>query len=133
MQNNIFLEPTKVNYIKSVRLELPNSQKPKFIGHLNEREKIFRTKRNDYQIYRKTQSIAFNLDLVNQFDIEVFQVEYNGQFLYIAKEHLLNVGQVFHFQKGGAETQLFAQIKEFSGSIKEAKNKLENQLEMFLA
>jgi hypothetical protein len=122
---------TKIPYIKTVKLELGCSLKPKFIGHYNQREKIFRTKRNDSQIHHKSNSIAFNHSLVNRFDIEIFQVEYNGEFLYITKEYLLKVGKVYEFRRGNAELQIFIPIKEFSHSIREAKDKNEIQLMMF--
>ena len=125
------LIPTKVKHIKSVRLDLTGVQKPKFIGHYDEKNKIFRTKRNDFQVHRLTHSLAFNYDLVHKLDIEIFQVEFRGNFLYIAKEYLLKIGTAMHFQKGGAELQMFAPIEQFSKSIKEAKDKLDNQFEMF--
>jgi hypothetical protein len=131
MQNNIFFEDTKIPFIKAIRLELENSFKPKFIGHYNFNDKSFRTKRNDSQIYHKTNSIAFNYHLVNNLDIEFFRVEYNGKFLFISKEYLLKVGKVYEFKHGGAELQIFTPIKEFSNTLYQAKTKGNKQLGLF--
>jgi hypothetical protein len=131
VNNSITLIPTKVPYIKTVKLELGCSMKPKFIGHINERVKIFRTKRNDSQIHHKTNSIAFNHSLVHQYDIDIFQVEYNGKFLYITTEYLLKVGKEFQYAQGKTELQIFCPLREFSSSIEGAKGKNDTQFSLF--
>jgi len=125
--NSIELIPTKVPFIKSVKLE--TGFNPKFLGHYNQREKLFLCKRSYSQIHHKSNSIAFNYDFINEFDICMIPVELNAEFLFTRKEHLLKVGEIFQFKN--YELQIFEPIIEFSKSISEAKAKNNIQLNFF--
>lgn len=130
-QYKVFTDATKVPFIKAIKLS--DGFKIKFAGYYNEREKIFRTKRNDSLIHHNSNSIAFNYEIVNKFDIKLFLVEYAGKFLFITKEYLMKIGKLHQYKTKGYELQVFAEISEFSESEKEAKNKFipDTQLALF--
>lgn len=129
MKTNVQFVQKQGKSLQQVHLYFPDSFKPRIIGNYNPKEKSFFTTRNESQIHHKTQSIAFNYDLVKDNRIEMFIVDYNGCLLYMTRNYALKIGKVYQFN--AYEVQVFCPIKEFSLTPSSAKQQDDNSLTLF--
>jgi hypothetical protein len=102
----IFLNPTKLKSVWTVKLSLPFEQR--YIGTLDQAgEKTFICKRKQKHLHRKTNSLGVNLELLQRFDFRWICIEYCSRKFITTKLYLLHHGKTFTFNKSGYETQVF--------------------------
>lgn len=122
---------TKIPLTYKVQLYLSGNITPKIIGMFEADKKIFRTTRTEKHLHRKTNSLAFNYEFIKRNEIEMIEVDYRGENLFITKYHLLKVGTPHQFKVSGNELQIFVQLHQFSKTPKQANLKDEVEPTLF--
>ncbi len=108
------LIPTKHAHVFNVQLNLDSETR--YIGTLDEAgEGTFFTKRNQKHIFRKTNSLGINLELMQRpdFHFKWVVIEFDGGNLITSREFFLYHGSVYNFQRAGFEKQLLLGIELF--------------------
>lgn len=135
MQSNKSLDliKSKHPHISNVRLTLPHQKR--FIGKLDEAgEGTFFTKRNEKHLFRKTNSLGINLDLLMNENLKFrwIHIDYCGKQLLTSRLYFLQYGKIFNFQKAGFEKQVFLSLDEFGyAKAKKYEDSLGNQGDLF--
>ena len=103
---NLSLIPTKYPHVFNVQLKLDHETR--YIGKLDKAgEGTFSTKRTPKLLFRKTNSLGINLELLQRFDFKWIVISYCGKRLVTTKNYFLSHGKVFTFRKAGFEEQCF--------------------------
>ncbi len=133
MLNLISLAPTSITSIFDVLLRLPFQDK--VIGQLDFRSDCtFLAKRNQKHLYRKSNSLGMNLELLERFPVHWVVIIYCGEKLVTSKDYLLHFGRIHSFEKTGFEKQVFLPLDQW-GVEKAMKyeQSIQSQLDLPLA
>ena len=112
--NSLDLIKSKYPHISTVRINLQHQTR--YIGKLDEAgEGTFSTKRNEKHLFRKTNSLGINLDLLMNENLKFkwIHIDYCGKQLITSRLYFLQYGKVFNFEKAGFEKQVFLSLDEF--------------------
>ena len=104
----------------------------KHIGKLHTPSGVFECKRiRAKHLHRKTNSIAFNYNLMQSDKIKIIKLSLDDEPFYIARKYLLRVGEVYRYKKQGFELQIFVNLNYFSRTPAAANLQIINNLSLF--
>jgi len=128
---NLELIPTKYSQLFKVRLNLDFQSR--YIGTLDKSgQGKFLTDRKSKQIFRKTNSLAINHQLLTDETIpfKLIVISYNGKKLITTRLYFLTHSKVFKFK--GFEKQYFLPLSEFGlAKAEDYEKSLGTQLGLF--
>ncbi|MBK7105809.1 MAG: hypothetical protein IPH62_11050 [Ignavibacteriae bacterium] len=131
--NQIELLNTKYPQQKKVKLNL--DMQSRYIGFLDTSKSTFITTRKKTHLFRRTNSIGLNANLLTSKDIqfEWIRIDFEGKILETSREYFLKKGKLFSFKNKGFEQQAFLPIDEFGRQkASELKNERCIQQDLFL-
>lgn len=111
----IALIATKHSHLFTVQLKLEHQTR--YIGKIDTAgDGTFLTKRNENQIFHKTNSVGINYSLLVDESIRFknIVISYNGKKLYSTREYFLKKGKAFQFSNRSFELQLFICLDELN-------------------
>ena len=111
----ITLIPTKHPKVYDVKLNL--EFETRYIGKIDTAgDGTFISVRNEAHLFRKTNSLGLNYDLLSSEDVHFknILIIYNGKKLLTTREYFLKKGKIFQFAKKGFELQMFLSLDEFN-------------------
>ena len=109
---SLVLIQTKHPHIFNIRLNLP--YQARYIGKLDTAgEGTFSTKRKDKHLFRKTNSLGINLDLLTNENLKFkwISIDFNKKKLTTSRTYYLTHSNIFNF--AGFEKQSFLCLDEF--------------------
>jgi hypothetical protein len=129
------LTPTKYQHVYNVQLVLDSGLR--FIGTLDQAgEGTFYTKRSSKHVYRNSNSLALNYELLQRpdFKFKWIIIEFDGRRLTSSKEFFLRYGARLNFKRAGFEKQISLRLDLFGESkAKDFENACAKQEELFEA
>ncbi len=125
------LFPTKFSHLFKVKLNL--DFQTRYIGTLDiSGQGTFFTERKEKHIFRRTNSVGLNGELLNSSDIQFkyITIDYNGQKLSTTRMYFLTHSKCFTFKN--FERQYFLPLNEFGlNKANEYEHSLNEQLTLF--
>lgn len=107
------LLPTKSPYVSNVAVAL--DFQTRVIGTLDKAGQgtFISTKRTAKHLFKKTNALGVNLELLHAFPFRWVVVPYEGRQLWTSRIFILAKGRVFTFGKAGFEPQVFLPLDEW--------------------
>jgi len=111
-----------------IYLYLPNAKykNKRCLGKISNRV-LYQKKSKEKHLFRKTNSIGFNFDLINRGGAEFDLINVTLDFisLWCSRASILRYGTILNFSKTGLEKQVFLNLNFFKNSRIEALNEME--------